>query len=102
MYRDNRILRLLLIFALYPACRGTPPPSASSTSAPSAPALPKLGEACGDGDACGEGKCVTFYGIAGPRGPAFQQCEIKCDAKAPCPDGRTCTTIADGPGQVCR
>jgi len=68
----------------------------------SAAAGPKLGETCGANDACGEGTCVTYYGIAGPRGPAFKSCEIKCDDKTPCDDGRKCTTIADGPGQVCR
>jgi hypothetical protein len=63
---------------------------------------PQIGETCGANDACGEGSCVTYYGIAGPRGPAFKSCEIKCDPKTPCADGRTCVTIADGPGQVCR
>lgn len=80
--------------------------SAGSDAAPpaqdSAVAGPKLGEPCGANDACGEGSCVTYYGIAGPRGPAFKSCEIKCDGGTPCADGRTCTTIADGPGQVCR
>ena len=95
----------------------TPPPAApapapagsdaDSDSAPmptqgSAAAGPKLGEPCGANDACGEGSCVTYYGIAGPRGPAFKSCEIKCDGGAPCADDRKCTTIADGPGQVCR
>jgi hypothetical protein len=96
----------------------TPPPAApapdpapatgsgsDATPAPaqgSATAAPKLGEKCGENDACGEGSCVTYYGIAGPRGPAFKSCEIKCDGGAPCADGRKCTTIADGPGQVCR
>jgi hypothetical protein len=68
----------------------------------SANAGPKLGEPCGANDACGEGSCVTYYGIAGPRGPAFKSCEIKCDGGTPCAGGRKCTTIADGPGLVCR
>jgi hypothetical protein len=46
---------------------------------------------------------VKYYGIAGARGPEFKSCEIKCAGKgAACPDGRKCTTIADGPGSVCR
>jgi len=63
---------------------------------------PKLGEPCGNADSCGEGACVTYYGIAGPRGPAFKSCEIKCDPQRPCEGGRRCVTVADGPGQVCR
>jgi hypothetical protein len=84
-----------------------PTPSGSGSDAPPAPtqgsaAGPRIGEPCGANDACGEGSCVTYYGIAGPRGPVFKSCEIKCDGKEGCPTGRTCTTIADGPGQVCR
>jgi hypothetical protein len=63
---------------------------------------PKLGEPCGAGDACGEGTCVSYYGIAGPRGPQFKSCEIRCDPKGGCADGRKCVTVADGPGMVCR
>jgi hypothetical protein len=63
---------------------------------------PKLGETCGPGDTCGEGSCVKYYGIAGPRGPEFTSCEIRCDAQGGCADGRQCITVADGPGSVCR
>jgi len=45
---------------------------------------------------------VTYYGIAGPQGPAFTSCENKCSGGQACPGGTKCTTIADGPGQVCR
>jgi hypothetical protein len=45
---------------------------------------------------------VKYYGIAGPRGPQFTSCETKCDGGKACPDGLKCTTIADGPGAVCR
>jgi hypothetical protein len=77
--------------------------SATSSDAPPAPPTgPKIGESCGPGDTCGEGTCVKFFGIAGARGPELKQCEIKCDGKVTCPDGRKCITIADGPGQVCR
>lgn len=63
---------------------------------------PTLGQPCGAAGACGEGACVTYYGIAGPRGGEFTSCEIKCDAQGGCPKGLQCTTIADGPGTVCR
>ena len=62
---------------------------------------PKLHAKCGPGDSCGEGTCVTYYGIAGPRGPQFKTCEIKCDKTTKCPTGTKCSTVADGPGQVC-
>jgi len=62
---------------------------------------PKLHAKCGPGDACGEGTCVSYYGIAGPRGPQFKTCEIKCDKTTKCPTGTKCSTVADGPGQVC-
>jgi hypothetical protein len=66
------------------------------------PAGPRLGEPCGPGDACGEGSCVSYFGIAGPRGGELKSCEIRCDAKGGCANGRQCITVADGPGQVCR
>ena len=77
-------------------------PAGSATTPATAP---KMGEKCGDGDSCAAGlTCVSYYGIAGAKGPQFKSCEIKCGAqeKSPCPDGTKCTTIADGPGQVCR
>jgi hypothetical protein len=47
--------------------------------------------------------CTTYYGVAGPRGPEFKSCEVPCaDKGAACPAGHSCTTIADGPGRVCR
>ena len=60
------------------------------------------GQPCSDGH-CGPGlRCVEYYGIAGPRGPAFSSCEIPCPGGKGCPAGQHCTTISDGPGQVCR
>jgi len=91
-----------------PPATGTPTPPAPKPTSPPAPkptspgAGPKLGEPCGAGDACGEGTCVTYYGIAGPRGPAFKSCEVRCDAQRRCAGGRKCITVADGPGEVCR
>lgn len=64
-----------------------------------------MGETCGAGDACAPGlTCVSYYGIAGARGPAFKSCEIRCDGdhKGACPTGTTCMTVSDGPGRVCR
>ena len=87
---------------------GSAAPTTEGSAAGSAttPATgPKMGEKCGDGDSCAAGlTCVSYYGIAGAKGPQFKSCEIKCGAeeKSPCPDGTKCTTIADGPGQVCR
>lgn len=83
-----------------PAPAPSTPPT-PTTPAPSQPGA-KLGEPCGPGDACGEGSCVTYYGIAGARGPAFKSCELRCDPQRHCEGGRRCITVADGPGQVCR
>lgn len=50
-------------------------------------------------------QCVEYYGIAGPSGPKFVSCEIRCKPgakKSGCPEGTECVTIADGPGSVCR
>jgi len=64
--------------------------------------LPKQGEPCPD-RVCAEGlTCVEYYGIAGPSGPLFTSCEVRCGEKGQCPCGQQCTTIYDGPGQVCR
>jgi hypothetical protein len=65
--------------------------------------LAKLGSPCDETDRCaGGGECVTYYGIAGPNGPAFKSCEITCASGKGCPAGSSCITIADGPGAVCR
>jgi eight-cysteine-cluster-containing protein len=67
-------------------------------------ALTGQGEACRDGSCPGPLSCVSFYGVAGPQGPKFNSCEIPCPRGTSdvCPEGQTCVTIADGPGQVCR
>jgi hypothetical protein len=92
-----------------PPTQGPPPTqgSGSGTTAEPAPNWPKgtpgIGETCGPNDTCGKGlTCVSYYGIAGARGPQFKSCEIKCTADKACPAGHKCVTIADGPGQVCR
>lgn len=89
-----------------PATPAPPPPTQQSPS-PTTPAAdttaPGIGQKCGSGDLCAPGtECVTYYGIAGPKGPQFKSCEIKCGADKVCPNGTSCKTIADGPGQVCR
>lgn len=78
----------------------TPPDARTASKASTA----GIGEECGANDACAAGLvCVTYYGIAGPRGPEFKSCEVRCGGKTKsCPSGTSCVTIADGPGQVCR
>jgi len=64
---------------------------------------PGIGETCGPGDRCAAGlSCVHYYGIAGPRGPEFKTCEIRCKDSSACPKGTSCITVSDGPGLVCR
>src|SRR5438105_15197191 len=68
-------------------------------------AKPKQGEPCDANGKCARGlTCVRYYGVAGARGPEMTSCEIRCGerTKGHCPKGQSCTTIADGPGQVCR
>jgi len=79
-----------------------PPPTPTGSGTGSATG-PGIAAKCGDGDACAAGlECVKYLGIAGPRGPQFKTCEKRCKVTGDCPTGRTCRTIADGPGQVCR
>ena len=74
----------------------------------SAAADPPAAEPTPDGDCGGQvctppQQCLEYYGVAGARGPKLRSCEIPCDpAKGGCPAGQTCTTVADGPGSVCR
>lgn len=85
---------------------GAPPPtreSPSNATPPANPTAPGVGQKCGDNDLCAQGtECVSYYGIAGAKGPQFKTCEIKCGPEKQCPSGLACKTIADGPGQVCR
>jgi hypothetical protein len=90
-----------------PAQPPQPAASAPIQLPPPAP-TPQAGSADAQGQPCQNGKCpapltcITYYGIAGPRGPAFTSCEIPCAGGAKCPKGQTCVVVADGPGQVCR
>lgn len=107
-----RMPRLTFALAvLLAACGGATPPATSTTPptpvtepTPPAPALDlaKLGQPCATDGTCAAGSCVTYYGIAGPRGPAFTSCEVTCADGKGCPDGTACITVADGPGAVCR
>ena len=89
---------------------GVRPPDASPSPSPTPSPTADTGKAGSQGTICREGgkcdaglACVTYYGIAGPRGPQFTSCEIPCpEAKSKCPAGQQCITIADGPGRVCR
>jgi hypothetical protein len=72
-------------------------------------ARPKQGEPCDEQGKCARGlTCMKYYGVAGARGPQMTSCEIPCGEgaikgkKLKCPKGQSCTTVADGPGQVCR
>lgn len=63
------------------------------------------GVACGDKTCAAGEECISYYGVAGPAGPKFQECGIPCKqgkANDGCPEGKRCQTIADGPGPVCR
>ena len=95
-----------------PVTEPTPPNTAPPTpdsAPPTPPDASAAAEGPGQGEPCPTNvcaaglTCVAYYGIAGPRGPKFTSCEIRCgkDTGA-CPDGQTCRTIADGPGSVCR
>jgi hypothetical protein len=64
--------------------------------------LPRQGEPCPNRVCDRDLTCVAYYGIAGPRGPLFTSCEIRCSDNSECPSAQRCVTIADGPGQVCR
>lgn len=79
-------------------------PTPGTSPAPAATDPTAFGAECSEAKACAAGlSCTTYYGIAGPSGPAFHSCEVPCGQdKAQCPDATTCVTIADGPGMVCR
>jgi hypothetical protein len=63
----------------------------------------KRGESCLEHGRCTDGlACVSYYGIAGAKGPTFASCETPCKDDTSCDKGTTCTTVADGPGRVCR
>lgn len=85
-----------------PGSGSAPGPGSGSGTPTTGEERPKLGEPCTPDGVCGEGTCVKYYGIAGPRGGEFTSCEIRCDADGRCEGNRKCITIADGPGQVCR
>lgn len=76
--------------------------SGSSGSGAGSGKLPAQMEPCPD-QRCAPGlSCLEYFGIAGPRGPKFTSCEIRCGGGGACPSGQKCVTVADGPGVVCR
>jgi hypothetical protein len=92
-----RAMRILLLaFTVLVACATT------GDAKPNKVGKAKQGQSCEAG--CAKGlTCIKYYGIAGARGPEMSSCEIRCGQKGlKCPKGQMCTTIADGPGQVCR
>jgi eight-cysteine-cluster-containing protein len=87
------------------ATPGDTKPGGASTDKPA----PNSGEAPGGASAtcgtttCKPGQeCISYYGIAGPKGPKFESCEWRCGKDGSCPKGTKCVTVADGPGRVCR
>lgn len=82
----------------------TASPTLAASTPPPAGKGPGQGVPCEDGNCAPGLTCVVYYGIAGPAGPKFTSCEMKCSAtgKPGCPAGQNCVTIADGPGTVCR
>ena len=111
-----RLAALASLF-LIAACAWKSAPPTTGTTGPTEPGptepgptepaidVATLGDSCAEGGTCAAGvTCVAYFGIAGPSGPEFKSCEIPCgpDAKAQCPGGTECITIADGPGAVCR
>lgn len=86
-----------------PAPAARPPSTPTPSHGAAARARPGIGEDCGAGDVCAAGlSCVKYYGIAGMQGPEFKSCEVRCEDDHACPKGRTCVTVSDGPGRVCR
>lgn len=80
----------------------------SGSTEPRAPVEARDGDGgearCGDETCEAPRTCVRYYGIAGPSGPEFTSCEIRCKkpGDGSCPEGLRCVTVADGPGTVCR
>jgi hypothetical protein len=79
------------------------PPVPHHPAQPPVAAAPGISETCGAQDSCSAGlTCVSYYGFAGTQGPHFKSCEVRCETDTVCPKGRTCMTVSDGPGRVCR
>lgn len=83
-----------------PASETPPTPPAPSPETPALD-LSQLGQPCSD-KCVAPATCEQYSGIAGPKGPQFTSCELRCGDAKTCPDGTRCVTVADGPGEVCR
>lgn len=107
---------VMLAFALAAGCRRAPESTPVDSGAAEPPGPPPLessplesetpaDETC-DGQPCAAPReCIRYFGIAGPSGPTFHACEIRCERGVQndgCPEGTRCVIIADGPGEVCR
>jgi len=66
------------------------------------PTTPSTAVTCGDKTCAAGESCLSYYGIAGANGPRFQTCATPCGPKRTCPTGKSCVTVADGPGDVCQ
>jgi hypothetical protein len=77
-------------------------PNGGGGAGSSSGGLPVQAEPCPDGRCAAGLSCLKYYGFAGPRGGELTSCEIRCGGGGACPGGQKCTTIADGPGQICR
>ena len=103
MSRRQRVLGQILVLALACACR---PPEPEPVNADREQLEPRVEAPACDGRPCEPPReCISYFGIAGPSGPQFHACELRCESGAPnegCPEGMRCVTIADGPGDVCR
>ena len=64
--------------------------------------LPEQGQPCVDGRCAPGLECLTFFGVAGPKGGTQNSCELRCGGGRQCPRGQSCAQISDGPGSVCR
>jgi eight-cysteine-cluster-containing protein len=92
-----------------PAAEAPPPPAPAADAgvklgpqAAAQAAAPDQGQPCPEGRCAPGLQCMSYFGIAGPRGGAITSCEIRCGGAHPCPRNQECVQIADGPGQVCR
>ena len=64
--------------------------------------LPGLHSSCLNGTCASGLTAVTYYGVAGTSGPQFCSCEIPCTGTArTCPTGLVCSSISDGPSNIC-
>lgn len=99
------MLALVVVGGCRRSPESVPAESGGKTEPPTPPDPPTPDPPMCEGQPCeAPRECISYFGIAGPSGPMFYSCEIRCDRNASqgCPEGTRCVTIADGPGDVCR